>query len=270
MRKIDKFLSYLLYCRIYKNFFNQEKHCEHFTAPEVAKHFGLSREKLILLAMMTGSDYTDGIESVGPVTALEILAEFPGQGMEPLRIFKSWWSEASTNLRMPPGTKLKEKLRKLTLPESFPSERISQAYLNPEVDNSTEKFSWAIPNFVAVRDFASEKFGWSKGKIDEVIKPVIKKLSVKISQDRIDNHFMASRISLPEKGKLQSSKRVKEAIDRVLGKSPEKKVENKDQPTKRKISDTQKSSQPTKKKGIITKLLSFCKQTAENIFHLYS
>ena len=259
-----------MYCRIYKNFFNQEKHCEHFTAPEVAKHFGLSREKLILLAMMTGSDYTDGIESVGPVTALEILAEFPGQGMEPLRIFKSWWSEASTNLRMPPGTKLKEKLRKLTLPESFPSERISQAYMNPEVDNSTEKFSWAIPNFVAVRDFASEKFGWSKGKIDEVIKPVIKKLSVKISQDRIDNHFIASRISLPEKGKLQSSKRVKEAIDRVLGKSPEKKVENKDQPTKRKISDTQKSSQPTKKKGIITKLLSFCKQTAENIFHLYS
>jgi hypothetical protein len=28
------------------------------------------------------------------------------------------------------------------------------AYLNPVVDNSTEKFTWAVPNFVAVRDYA--------------------------------------------------------------------------------------------------------------------
>ena len=35
----------------------------------------------------------------------------------------------------------------------------------------------AIPNFVAVRDFATEKFGWSKIKIDEMVKPVIKKMS---------------------------------------------------------------------------------------------
>ena len=54
--------------RIYKNFFNQDKHCEVFSAADIAKHFGLSREKLILLAMLTGSDYTDGIDSVGPVT----------------------------------------------------------------------------------------------------------------------------------------------------------------------------------------------------------
>jgi hypothetical protein len=55
---------------------------------------------------------------------------------------------------MPPGTKLKEKLRKLQLSENFPSERVSLAYLNPEVDNSNEKFSWAIPNFVEIKDYA--------------------------------------------------------------------------------------------------------------------
>ena len=98
-------------------------------------------------------------------TGLEVLAEFPGQGMEPLITFKSWWNEAHKNLAMPPGSKLREKFRKLKLPENFPSDRIHLAYMNPEIDNSLEKFSWAIPNFVDIRDYASDKFGWTKGKI---------------------------------------------------------------------------------------------------------
>ncbi len=65
---------------------------ELFQLSEVVQHFGLSREKMVLLAMLTGSDYTDGVEGVGPVTALEILAEFPGDGIEPLVEFKEWWS----------------------------------------------------------------------------------------------------------------------------------------------------------------------------------
>lgn len=208
--------------RIYKNFFNQDKHCEFFTSTDVAKHFGLSREKLILLALLTGSDYTDGVESVGPVTALEILAEFPGPGLTPLKLFKSWWDESHKNVAAPPGSKLREKLRRLQLPENFPSERISSAYTNPEVDNSSEKFTWAIPNFVAIRDFATEKFGWSRGKVDEIIKPMIKKMSVKVSQERIDNFFTSTRISLPEKGQFQASKRVKQAIGKFTGVNPEK------------------------------------------------
>jgi DNA excision repair protein ERCC-5 len=203
--------------------------------------------------MLTGSDYSDGTETVGPVTGLEILAEFPGNGLEPLKLFKDWWKETKSNPAMPPGTKLKEKLRKLQVPESFPSDRINLAYLNPDIDNSTEKFSWAVPNFVAVRDFASEKFGWTKGKIDEIIKPVIKKLSVKNSQDRIDNFFSSTRISLPEKGHYQSSKRVEESIGKVLGKNPENNesssinISKNKNPTKRKSED---SNQPSTSKNV--------------------
>lgn len=68
--------------------------------------------------MLTGSDYTDGIESVGPVTAMEILAEFPADSaMESLRSFKSW-SENATTAAAAPGTKAREKLRRFKLPES--------------------------------------------------------------------------------------------------------------------------------------------------------
>ena len=51
---------------------------------------------------------------------------------------------------------------------------------------------------------------------------VIKKLSTKVTQERIDNFFMSERFALPEKGNYQSSRRVKQAIDKVLGKVPEK------------------------------------------------
>jgi len=47
----------------------------------------LDRNHLINIALLCGSDYTEGIPGVGPVTALELLAEFPGDGLEKLLNF---------------------------------------------------------------------------------------------------------------------------------------------------------------------------------------
>ena len=135
----------------------------------------------------------------------------------------------------------------------FFSERVKAAYISPEVDNSTEKFSWAIPNFVAIRDFATDKFGWTGGKIDEIIKPVIKKMSIKSSQERIDNFFLTSRITLPEKGSYQSSKRVKEAIGRVLGQTVESRPKPK---AKRKVTEDSNNVEPKVPKKTESKVQS--------------
>ena len=74
----------------------------------------LGREKLIHLALLTGSDYTEGIESVGPVTALEILAEFSSEGIEGLERFRDWLLEMQTR-NSAPMNKIRHKLRNLKL-----------------------------------------------------------------------------------------------------------------------------------------------------------
>ena len=49
---------------------------------------GLTRDHLIVLAYLLGSDYVEGVEGVGVVSAMELLRDFPGDGLEPLRKFR--------------------------------------------------------------------------------------------------------------------------------------------------------------------------------------
>ncbi len=47
-------------------------------------HAGLSRCQLVLLGYLLGCDYTAGLEGVGIVSAMELIRDFPGDGLEPL------------------------------------------------------------------------------------------------------------------------------------------------------------------------------------------
>ena len=49
---------------------------------------GLDRLQLINLAYLLGSDYTVGVAGVGIVTAMEVLKDFHGCGLEVLQKFK--------------------------------------------------------------------------------------------------------------------------------------------------------------------------------------
>ena len=49
---------------------------------------GLTRDHLIVLAYLLGSDYVEGVEGVGVVSAMELLRDFPGDGLEPLMKFR--------------------------------------------------------------------------------------------------------------------------------------------------------------------------------------
>ncbi|CAL8127020.1 unnamed protein product [Orchesella dallaii] len=106
--------------RVYKNFFSQgQKHIEFYQAADIQRVLHLNREKLIVLAMLVGSDYSDGIQGVGPVLGLEILSEFlssDDDSFEMLIKFREWWEEIQhKKAEVFAGSKIKEKLRKLKL-----------------------------------------------------------------------------------------------------------------------------------------------------------
>ncbi|XP_076586385.1 DNA excision repair protein ERCC-5 homolog [Chaetodon auriga] len=191
---------------VYKNFFSQNKYVEHYQYSDLQNQLGLDRTKLINLAYLLGSDYTEGVPGVGYVTGMEILNEFPGPGLEPLIQFSKWWSEAQEKQRLvadPRDTKVKKKLRDLKLHPGFPSPAVAQAYLQPAVDQSDSSFSWGRPQLDMIKEFCLNRFGWNSRRTEETLQPVIKQLNTQQTQLRIDSFF---RMEQQEKQAIRSQR----------------------------------------------------------------
>ncbi|XP_059159565.1 DNA excision repair protein ERCC-5-like [Physella acuta] len=212
--------------RMYKNFFNQSKHVELFTFDNIHKHFGLGREQLINIALLCGSDYTEGIQGVGPVRALEIMAEFPGDGLEGLCRFKQWWDKIKRQGIQTLENRTRDRLKDLKLFPGFPSKTVVDAYLNPTVDDSTERFTWRLPELDLLRDFAKTKFGWSKEKTDQSLLPMIKQLTKKDSQARISAFFHPDSFTPVSKIKSGRLKKALALVKNSQGKSGDGSVDH--------------------------------------------
>ena len=166
--------------RVYKNMFNQAKFVECYLYSDLEKEYSLDRQKLIRIAHLLGSDYTEGLPSVGPVTALEILSEF-----ETLEDFKEWWARVQTGRNLTAeedaGSSFRRKFKrnatKLFLPPTFPDKRVDHAYLHPEVDSDPSPFAWGVPDLEALRQFLMATIGWTQDRTDEVLVPVIKDMN---------------------------------------------------------------------------------------------
>ncbi|KAK4940456.1 DNA repair protein rad2 [Elasticomyces elasticus] len=182
--------------RIYKNMFNAAKFVECYLSSDMEKEFTLDRRRLIRFAHLLGSDYTEGIPGVGPVTALEILTDF-----ETLSEFKEWCSKVQLGrpadledqLTTPFRRKFKNTVQKrLFLPSGFPDVRVDEAYLNPEVDSDPEPFVWGVPDLDKLRGYLMATIGWSQERTDEVLVPVIRdmnKRDVEGTQSNITRFF---------------------------------------------------------------------------------
>ncbi|KAK7914263.1 DNA excision repair protein [Apiospora marii] len=215
--------------RVYKNMFNSNKFVECYLANDLEKELSLSREQLISLAHLLGSDYTEGLPGVGPVTAVEILSEFPGR--EGLEEFRDWWQDVQTQNRpkeADAGSKFRKKFRKaqgtkLFLPLGFPNPAVFEAYLKPEVDATPDPFQWGVPDVDGLRRFLMATIGWSQERTDEVLVPVIRDMNrreAEGTQSNITRYFeggvgVGAKEAFAPRQRAQTSKRMVEAVNKL-------------------------------------------------------
>ena len=166
--------------RVYKNMFNAAKFVECYLLSDLASEFSLTRDKLIAIAQLLGSDYTAGIPGIGPVTALEMLSEFAS-----LDAFHDWWARVQSGALPKDADKASPWRRrfrranaaKLFLPPTFPDPRVAAAYTAPDVDPDPQPFVWGVPDLDALRGFLMQSIGWSRERTDEVLVPVIRDMN---------------------------------------------------------------------------------------------
>ncbi|QPG75200.1 hypothetical protein FOA43_002550 [Brettanomyces nanus] len=198
--------------KIYKNMFNEKNYVECYQLEDIERDMGLTRTQLIEIAIMLGSDYTDGLKGVGKVTAVEILAEFKS-----LYKFRDWWLDYQNGvIDKSADDKIKKKLRRqlgksLYLGEDFPSQQIYQAYLQPEVDHDKTAFKWGYPNLDKLRTFLMYNVGWPQSKVDQILVPIIQNLNK--PQQTIEEFFPVELVR--KRRQIMMGKRLREATDKL-------------------------------------------------------
>ncbi len=219
--------------RVYRHIFEENKYVEEYRSEDVERELGFSRNSLILMALLLGSDYTPGIAGVGVVNAVEILSTFTG--FEGLIEFRDWVNDVDEDLialmrddqtkeTQGSGTtqEFKQKHKNIrkswVLPEDFPSQEVIDSYQRPTLDDSKSKFTFMSPDFSMLESLCLRKFGWDEVKINELFQPVKKSLSQRDKQQTIQG-FLTFR----EKFARVRSKRLAQAVEKVKSKNSKRK-----------------------------------------------
>lgn len=249
---------------VFKNIFDDRKYVETYFMKDIESELGLTCQKLIHMALLLGSDYTEGISGIGIVNAIEVLNAFPED--DGLVKFREWVespdpaifgkldphlrhcstiksskgtnkSKHGNNLDVPQyedsnlyegGEQIyvddisKDKIifmnehrnvsKNWHIPPSFPSDSVVSAYTNPQVDESTEPFSWGKPDLSLLRKLLSDKFGWSNQKADELLLPVLKEYSKNETQLHLEAFY-----TFNERFAKIRSQRIKKAVKGITG-----------------------------------------------------
>ncbi|ETV80048.1 hypothetical protein, variant 2 [Aphanomyces astaci] len=224
--------------KVYKNMFKDSKFVEAYFAADLERELGLDQERMIALALLLGSDYTDGINGIGIVNAAEIVGAFGG--LEGLRHFGTWVNsfDITDDLKKPKKVSADElaalsplerfKLthqsirRNWNVSAIFPNPHVIKAYQYPDTDKSTARFSWSVPDLANLRVFCGQEFGWPIDTVDSKLLPVVRAVSRGFqAQTRIDGYFTSYNDNI-KYAKIRS-KRLKAVVNDIKGlKKPRK------------------------------------------------
>ncbi|GLI68761.1 hypothetical protein VaNZ11_013252, partial [Volvox africanus] len=219
---------------VYRHIFENRKYVEEYQMADVERELGLTRERLADMALLLGSDYTEGCSGIGIVNAVEVVRAFPGR--RGLERFRGWLEspdvgllaaarqlageEAGEGDAQPDDTPAQREFKRhhrsvrknWQLPASFPSSSVLEAYLQPRLDPNKTRFSFGRPDIQLLRQFCSDKFGWTSDKVDELLVPVLKEYDNRQAQLRMEQF-----LSFSTRFAKIRSKRLQNAVAGIRG-----------------------------------------------------
>ena len=216
---------------VYKNMFNDKQFVECYVLTDIERDLSLNRDRLIELAHILGSDYTNGLAGVGPVMAMELIADFSKDtSTNTLDNFKQWWLKVQSGKDDDKDTStrfrklFKNKFKNLILESDWPHNQVRNAYYNANVNDDDQAFEWGLPNLEELREYLNYYLGWSISKVDDTIVPVMKHMRMKKAppQTSLDMYFdnTAGAGVLGERPRAQyASSRLKDVVKSFRDKS---------------------------------------------------
>jgi flap endonuclease-1 len=108
---------------------------------KMLEKLGVTKEQLIIMGILIGTDYSEGVKGVGPKTALKLVKEHET---------------------------LEKVLENVTWESDVDAKKIYDFFINPDV---TEKYSmeWKEPDEDKLREFMVEEHDFSSERIDKVL-----------------------------------------------------------------------------------------------------
>ncbi|KAK4530901.1 hypothetical protein CCYA_CCYA06G1758 [Cyanidiococcus yangmingshanensis] len=223
---------------VYRHIFEDSKYLEAYEMEKIERNMGLTRDKLICLGLLLGSDYSDGVYGVGIVNATEIVESFcrepdsdsaeeiadrqPFQGLEE---FREWLEalhidDSSAAVEDPDPRRAAFKRLHINmkrnwnlLDKSFPNRHVIEAFLRPQVDLSWSRrrgdlFPNRGPDLNGLQTFCHDLFGWDSAKLRQVVYPVVQAFERhRERQTRIDSFFRPHRFARIRSSRLQRAVR---------------------------------------------------------------
>ncbi|OAL32407.1 hypothetical protein AYO22_00429 [Fonsecaea multimorphosa] len=143
--------------------------------PRIKDLSGLDPEGMVLVALLSGGDYDEGVGGIGSMLACEIArAGFGSDLLELVRNggedgIREWRERLQFELETNESGYFKTKRKSIRIPDSFPDRKILGYYMNPAVTPSSEVKSlerkWINTwdgeiDIQALRDYTAEMFEW--------------------------------------------------------------------------------------------------------------
>ncbi|KAI5210110.1 hypothetical protein E4T39_00498 [Aureobasidium subglaciale] len=148
-------------------------HVNVYRADETKDTSGLDRNGMILVAMMSGGDYiTEGIPGCGPKLACEAARAGFGDSLccldkKDSEGLDAWREKLRHEIRTNDSKHFRQKRPGLTIPDSFPDQKVLRYYTHPCVSapdkilKLKDTLSWDMPlDYPSLRDFAGDAFDW--------------------------------------------------------------------------------------------------------------